>query len=75
MTDFVHLHVHSQYSMLDGAVKVKNLVKQVQKQGMSAVALTDHVNMFGAITFYKAAKELGVSVPRIMLAGADEIIE
>jgi DNA polymerase-3 subunit alpha len=60
MTDFVHLHVHSQYSMLDGAVKVKNLVKQVQKQGMSAVALTDHGNMFGAITFYKAAKELGV---------------
>ena len=60
MTDFVHLHVHSQYSMLDGAVKVKNLVKQVQKQGMSAVALTDHGNMFGAITFYKTAKELGV---------------
>ena len=60
MTDFVHLHVHSQYSMLDGAVKVKNLVKQVQKQGMSAVALTDHGNMFGAISFYKAAKEVGV---------------
>ena len=60
MTDFVHLHVHSQYSMLDGAVKVKNLVKQVGKQGMNAVALTDHGNMFGAITFYKAAKEAGV---------------
>jgi len=58
--EFVHLHVHSQYSMLDGAVKVKNLVKQVQKQGMDAVALTDHGNMFGAITFYKAAKELGI---------------
>jgi len=60
MTEFVHLHVHSQYSMLDGAVKVKNLVKQVGKQGMNAVALTDHGNMFGAITFYKAAKEAGV---------------
>src|SRR4029079_12190189 len=60
MTDVVHLHVHSQYSMLDGAVKLKDLVKHVQKQGMSAVALTDHGNMFGAITFYKAAKELGV---------------
>lgn len=60
MADFVHLHVHSQYSMLDGAVKVKNLVKQVQKQGMPAVALTDHGNMFGAISFYKAAKEVGV---------------
>ncbi|AKV01786.1 DNA polymerase III alpha subunit [Labilithrix luteola] len=60
MSEFVHLHVHSQYSMLDGAVKVKNLVKQVQKQGMNAVALTDHGNMFGAISFYKAAKEVGV---------------
>jgi DNA polymerase-3 subunit alpha len=60
MTEFVHLHVHSQYSMLDGALKVKNLVKLVQKQGMNAVALTDHGNMFGAITFYKAAKEVGV---------------
>src|SRR5215831_14606039 len=60
MTEFVHLHVHSQYSMLDGAVKVKNLVKQTKAAGMNAVALTDHGNMFGAITFYKAAKEAGV---------------
>jgi DNA polymerase-3 subunit alpha len=60
MTEFVHLHVHSQYSMLDGALKVKNLVKLVQKQGMNAVALTDHGNMFGAISFYKAAKEVGI---------------
>ncbi|HEY8077251.1 MAG TPA: DNA polymerase III subunit alpha, partial [Labilithrix sp.] len=60
MTDFVHLHVHSQYSMLDGAVKVKNLVKQVKAAGMDAVALTDHGNMFGAISFYKAAKEIGI---------------
>ncbi len=59
-SEFVHLHVHSQYSMLDGAVKVKNLVKQVQKLGMKSVALTDHGNMFGAISFYKAAKEVGV---------------
>lgn len=58
--EFVHLHVHSQYSMLDGALKVKNLVKEVQKQGMHAVALTDHGNMFGAISFYKAAKDAGV---------------
>ncbi|MBX3261419.1 MAG: DNA polymerase III subunit alpha [Labilithrix sp.] len=60
MSEFVHLHVHSQYSMLDGALKVKNLVKLVQKQGMDAVALTDHGNMFGAISFYKAAKDAGV---------------
>ena len=58
--EFVHLHVHSQYSMLDGAVKVKNLVKLVQKQGMNAVALTDHGNMFGAISFWKYAKDAGV---------------
>jgi DNA polymerase-3 subunit alpha len=60
MSEFVHLHVHSQYSMLDGAVKVKNLVKHVGKLGMSAVALTDHGNMFGAISFYKAAKDANV---------------
>jgi DNA polymerase III subunit alpha len=58
--EFVHLHVHSQYSMLDGAVKVKDLVKRVAGAGMKAVALTDHGNMFGAITFYKAAKDAGV---------------
>jgi DNA polymerase-3 subunit alpha len=58
--EFVHLHVHTQYSMLDGAVKVKDLVKRVAKEGMRAVAVTDHGNMFGAITFYKAAKEAGV---------------
>jgi DNA polymerase-3 subunit alpha len=58
--EFVHLHVHSQYSMLDGAVKVKDLVKRVAKEGMKAVAVTDHGNMFGAISFYKAAKDAGV---------------
>ncbi|MDP8998858.1 MAG: PHP domain-containing protein, partial [Myxococcota bacterium] len=55
--DFVHLHVHSQYSLLDGAVRIKDLVKRVAAGGMPAVAVTDHGNMFGAITFYKAAKE------------------
>ena len=60
MSEFVHLHVHSQYSMLDGALKLKNLVKLVEKQGMNAVALTDHGNMFGAISFYKYAKEAGI---------------
>ncbi len=60
MAEFVHLHVHSQYSMLDGAVKVKNLVKKVAERGMKAVALTDHGNMFGSISFYKAAKDANV---------------
>ena len=59
-SEFVHLHVHSQYSMLDGALKVKNLTKLVPKLGMNAVALTDHGNMFGAISFYKYAKEAGI---------------
>jgi DNA polymerase-3 subunit alpha len=58
--EFVHLHVHTQYSLLDGALKVKDLVKRVAAAGMPAVAMTDHGNMFGAITFYKAAKEAGV---------------
>ena len=57
---FNHLHVHTQYSLLDGAVKVKDLVKRVAAAGMSAVAVTDHGNMFGAITLYKAAKEAKV---------------
>ncbi|MBK8216045.1 MAG: DNA polymerase III subunit alpha [Myxococcales bacterium] len=60
MSEFVHLHVHTQYSMLDGAIKVKNLVKKVASAGMSAVAVTDHGNMFGAISFYKAAKDANV---------------
>ncbi len=58
--EFVHLHVHSQYSMLDSALKVKDLVKRVATMEMKAVALTDHTNMFGAVTFYKAAKDAGV---------------
>src|SRR5262249_30880076 len=58
--EFAHLHVHTQYSMLDGAVKVKDLVKKVAGLGMTAVAVTDHGNMFGAISFYKAAKEAKV---------------
>src|SRR5580704_9473157 len=57
---FNHLHVHSQYSLLDGAVKVKDLVKRVAAAGMTAVAVTDHGNMFGAITLYKAAKDAHV---------------
>ena len=54
--DFVHLHLHSQYSLLDGAIKFEGLFEEVAKQGMSAVALTDHGNLFGAYEFYKKAK-------------------
>ncbi|MDG2005967.1 MAG: DNA polymerase III subunit alpha [Thermodesulfobacteriota bacteirum] len=55
--DFVHLHLHSQYSLLDGAIKFDELFQEVSKQGMSAVALTDHGNLFGAYDFYKLGKK------------------
>ncbi len=57
---FTHLHLHTLYSLLDGAIRIKDLIKTVQAKGMSAVAVTDHGNMFGAIDFYKKAKEAGV---------------
>jgi len=54
MQDFVHLHVHSEYSLLDGANRIKELPLRAKELGMSAIAITDHGNMFGAIEFYKA---------------------
>jgi len=54
-SSFVHLHLHSEYSLLDGAVRIEQLMKQAQKFGMPAVGLTDHGNLFGAIDFYMAA--------------------
>ena len=58
--DFVHLHVHSEYSLLDGANKIGDLVTACQKDGQRALALTDHGNMFGAIELYQAASKAGV---------------
>ncbi len=60
MTSFVHLHVHTEYSMLDGAARVGELIGEVAKQGMPAIAMTDHGNVFGAFDFYKQAKKNGV---------------
>ena len=60
MPDFVHLHLHTDYSMLDGASDVEKLCKRVKEQGMSAVAMTDHGNMFGAVHFVNAAKQHGL---------------
>jgi DNA polymerase-3 subunit alpha len=57
---FVHLHNHSEYSLLDGAIRVRDLVETARDMGMSAVALTDHGNLFGAIPFLKAAAEVGI---------------
>ncbi|MCU0662724.1 MAG: DNA polymerase III subunit alpha [Myxococcota bacterium] len=58
--DFVHLHLHSQYSLLDGAVRLPDLLKRVKEMGMPAVAVTDHGNMFGTVDFYKRAISAGV---------------
>src|SRR5262249_42545086 len=58
--DFVHLHVHTQYSLLQGAIFVDRLIAQVKKFGMKAVAVTDHVNLFGAVEFYEKAKKEGI---------------
>ncbi len=54
--ELVHLHVHSEFSMLDGAIRLDGLIQHVRKLGMPAVALTDHDNMHGAVRFYKACK-------------------
>ena len=59
-SQFVHLHLHTQYSLLDGANQLDPLLKQVQKFGQPAVAMTDHGNLFGAIDFYEKAKAHGV---------------
>lgn len=58
--DFTHLHLHSQYSLLDGAIKFPELFARIKEFGMSAVALTDHGNLFGAAEFYKEAKKAGI---------------
>ena len=57
---FTHLHLHTEYSLLDGANKLTNLVKQVKELGMSSVAMTDHGNMFGAIDFYQQMRAAGI---------------
>jgi len=60
MSQFVHLHLHTDYSMLDGACDVEKLCQRVKELGMPAVAMTDHGNIFGAVHFVNAAKQAGV---------------
>ena len=60
MTDFVHLHVHSEYSLTDSILRIPAMVEACREAGMPAIALTDQSNFFGAIKFYKAARKLGV---------------
>ena len=57
MPDFVHLHVHTEYSLLDGATRMDNVFKAVRSKGMHALAITDHGNMFGSLYFAEYAKK------------------
>jgi DNA polymerase-3 subunit alpha len=60
MSDFVHLHLHSQYSLLDGANRLDDVIGAAAQAGMPAMALTDHGNLFGAIDFYNKARQAGI---------------
>ena len=60
MHSFVHLHVHTEYSLLDGAARIKDAVKKAKALGMSALAITDHGVMFGVVDFFKACKKEGI---------------
>lgn len=57
---FTHLHVHTEYSLLDGSCKIKELTARAKELGMDSMAVTDHGVMYGVIDFYKAAKEAGI---------------
>ena len=57
---FVHLHTHTHFSMLDSTIRVADLVRRAQEDEVSAIALTDHNNMFGAVEFFKQAKAAGI---------------
>ena len=58
--NFVHLHVHTEYSLLDGSGKISKLIKKTKELGMKSIAITDHGTMYGAVDFYKAAIEEGI---------------
>ena len=60
MSEFVHLHIHSEFSLLDGANRIKDLPVRAKELGMKAMAITDHGVMYGAIDFYKACKKEGI---------------
>ena len=66
-TDFVHLHLHSEFSLQDSVARIKPLIQQVAQAGMPAVALTDQGNLFALVRFYQAALAAGVKP----IGGAD----
>lgn len=61
MSGFCHLHVHTQYSLLDGAARIKDLMAKAKEMGMTHIAMTDHGVMYGTVEFYKEAKEAGLT--------------
>ena len=61
MTQFTHLHIHTEYSLLDGACRIKPLIKRCKELGMTSIAMTDHGVMYGAIDFYNACKAEGIN--------------
>ena len=60
MGDFVHLHLHSEYSLLDGTCRIKDIPKRAKMLGQTACAVTDHGVMYGAVSFYKECKKEGI---------------
>ena len=60
MGDFVHLHLHTEYSLLDGATKISDIADKAIMEGQHAVAITDHGVMYGAVEFYTALKSKGI---------------
>ena len=58
--DFTHLHVHTEYSLLDGCCRIENLIDRAAEMGQTALAITDHGVMYGVISFYKYALSKGV---------------
>ena len=60
MKPFVHLHLHTEYSLLDGAARINKVVKKAKELGMPAIAMTDHGNMYGAVKFFDACKKEGI---------------
>ena len=60
---FTHLHLHTEYSLLDGACRISSLVKKLKELGMDSCAITDHGVLYGAIDFYTALTDAGIEIP------------
>ena len=72
---FVHLHVHTQFSVADATTRISDIVARCKAEGMSAVALTDHDNLYGAVDFYKACKKEGISLQDSQYASNDAVLQ